>query len=71
MTSESELANSLRFNVAYIRKKLSHINACHTENYYRIKSNFFQGSCMHNLIVTYTSLHPYVNVYPEFRINRI
>jgi len=71
VTSESEFAISLCFNVAYIRKILSHISACHTENYYRIKSNFFQGSYTHNLIVGYNSLHPDVNVYPEFRINRI
>jgi hypothetical protein len=71
VTSESEFVIALRFNIAYIRKKLSHINSCHTENYYRIKSNFFQGSYTHSLIAEYNSLHPAVNVYPEFRINRI
>ena len=71
VTSKSEFAVALRSNIAYIRKNLSHINACHTENYYRIKSNFFQGSYTRNLIVEYNSLHPDVNVYPEFRINRI
>jgi len=72
VTSESDLAIALRFNIAYIwKKKLSHINACHTENYYRNKSNFFQDSYTYNLIAEYNSLHPDVNVYPKFRINQI